>query len=64
MGLTKQYLRYTQSGICNIIASTWSNFVVIDKPGSRGPFCAVGSCENVTIWDLRKSEKVSLCLAK
>lgn len=56
MGLTKQYLRYVSYGIFNLIGGHKSNIVYLEKPNSK--LCAVGACENVLIWDIRKGEKV------
>ena len=59
MGLTKQYLRYISAAVFGITASTKCNIVFLDIHGTTGKYCAVGACENVVIWDLRKSEKVN-----
>ena len=60
MGLTKQYLRYAACGIFNVIGSSSANVVFIEFKGVKGKLCAVGACEHVFIWDLRKGEKVKL----
>ncbi|ESN98784.1 hypothetical protein HELRODRAFT_66838 [Helobdella robusta] len=64
MGLTKEFLRYAPDGMCNIVASTWSNFTIVNKPSQKGPLCAVGACENVVVWDMRKGEKHSTLLSE
>lgn len=58
MGLTKQYLAYHPTGICNLVASGNANvsFVTYDKTDGR--YVAVGAAEKVFIWDLRLGEKV------
>ncbi len=58
MGLTKQYLRYAASGVFNIIGSNKSNILLLEYGGVKGRLCAVGACEHVFIWDLRKGERV------
>ncbi|KAL7881715.1 hypothetical protein AOLI_G00085630 [Acnodon oligacanthus] len=59
MGLTKQYLRYTPSAVFGVIGSQKANIVfVILRGGERGRYVAVGACEHVFIWDVRKAEKV------
>ncbi|CAH0390476.1 unnamed protein product [Bemisia tabaci] len=57
MGLTKQYLRFVPSGVCNIIASSTCNICFVVVNGQEGRFVAVGAAEDVVIWDLRLSEK-------
>ena len=52
MGLTKQYLRYKCSGICNIVGSGRGGGVFLTKH-----VAAVASVGDVTFWDLRKKEK-------
>ena len=59
MGLTKQYLRYAATSVFNIVGSNKCNLVYLDLHNTTGKFCAVGACEHVFIWDLRKGEKVS-----
>jgi U3 small nucleolar RNA-associated protein 12 len=58
MGLTKQYLRYSPTNIFGIVASTRSNIKLIKFKGFSGKYAAVGACEYVFIWDLKKSECV------
>ncbi|XP_036416774.1 WD repeat-containing protein 3 [Colossoma macropomum] len=59
MGLTKQYLRYTPSAVFGVIGSQKSNIVFVTlRGGERGRYVAVGACEHVFIWDVRKAEKV------
>ncbi len=60
MGLTKQYLRYAASGLFNVIGSSKANVVFVKFKGVQGKLCAVGACEHVLIWDLRKGEKVQV----
>jgi len=58
MGITKQYLRYKSSGKCSVIGSTWARLTSL-RGSSRGDqLCAVGACEDVLLWNLRKAEKV------
>ncbi|KAL6484805.1 hypothetical protein MHYP_G00068500 [Metynnis hypsauchen] len=59
MGLTKQYLRYTPSAVFGVIGSQKANIVFVTlRGGERGRYVAVGACEHVFIWDVRKAEKV------
>jgi U3 small nucleolar RNA-associated protein 12 len=59
MGLTKQYLRYAATNIFGVVGSTRSNLKLIKYKGvSGGKYAAVGACEYVFIWDLKKSEVV------
>jgi len=59
MGITKQYLRYKASSKCNLIGSTWARLTVLNSSSRGEQVCAVGACEDVLIWNLRKAEKVS-----
>ena len=59
MGLTKQYLRYAPTDILGIIAGTRCNIQMITYKGAAGKYAAVGACEYVLIWDLKKGETVS-----
>ena len=52
MGLTKQYLRYRCSGVCNIVGSGRGGGVFLNKD-----VAAVASVGDVALWDLRKKEK-------
>ena len=58
MGLTKQYRRYEPSAVFGVIGSQKSNVLFLELQGVKGKFCAVGACENVMVWDLKKGEKV------
>jgi U3 small nucleolar RNA-associated protein 12 len=58
MGVTKQYLRYAPVGIFNLVGSAKPNVTLLELKGAKGRYCAVGACENVIIWDVRKGEKV------
>jgi hypothetical protein len=60
MGLTKQYLRYLADGVFNITASSNCNIVFVVLKGQEGRYVAVGTSEDVTVWDLRLAEKVNL----
>ncbi|VIO93080.1 WD-repeat protein 3, putative [Brugia malayi] len=53
MGLTKQYLRYTHDGTCNVVASSSGTVAAITDN-----ICAVSACENVHFYNMRKGEKV------
>ena len=53
MGLTKQYLRYRCSGICNIVGSGRGGAAFLSKDTA-----AVASVGDVTVWDLRKKERL------
>ena len=53
MGLTKQYLRYRCSGICNIVGSGRGGAAFLGKDTA-----AVASVADVTVWDLRKKERL------
>ena len=64
MGLTKQYLRYAPLNIFGIVASTRCNIKLIRYRGTSGKFAAVGACEYVFIWDLKKGETVNFISAK
>lgn len=59
MGLTKQYLRYAPANIFGIIAGNKSSLKFINYRGTLGKYAAVGACEYVFIWDVRKNELVS-----
>ncbi|KAM4795352.1 WD repeat-containing protein 3 isoform 1-T2 [Rhinophrynus dorsalis] len=58
MGLTKQYLRYVASAVFGVIASQKANVTFVTLRGEKGRYVAVGACEHVFIWDIRKGEKV------
>lgn len=58
MGLTKQYLRYQPGGYFGLIASSRANLVFVAINDVDGRFVAVGSAENVLVWDLRTGEKL------
>jgi len=60
MGVTKQYLRYKPCGKCNLIGSTWARLTALYSSSAGGHIYAVGACEDVLLWNLRKAEKVSL----
>jgi U3 small nucleolar RNA-associated protein 12 len=62
MGLTKQYLRYVPAGSFNIIASAGCNVVFVTLEGQEGKFVAVGACEDIIIWNMRRGEKVKITL--
>ncbi|XP_064608523.1 WD repeat-containing protein 3-like [Liolophura sinensis] len=57
MGLTRQYVRYTECGLFGVVGSQKSNLLLLNLQGSKCRYCAVGVCENVIIWDLKTSEK-------
>ena len=60
MGLTKQYLRYAPLNAFGMVATNRSNIRLIRFKGvERGKYAAVGACEFVFIWDLKKGELVS-----
>ena len=59
MGLTKQYLRYAPAGIFNLVGSSKPNITQLELRGAQGRYFAVGACENVIVWDVRKGEKVN-----
>jgi U3 small nucleolar RNA-associated protein 12 len=58
MGLTKQYKRYAPTNVFGIIAGTRCNIKIIKYKGVDGKYAAVGACEQVFIWDLKKGEIV------
>ncbi|XP_014671632.1 PREDICTED: WD repeat-containing protein 3-like [Priapulus caudatus] len=58
MVLTKQYLRYVPGAQFGLIGSLKSNIVYLELRGQQGKYCAVATGEHVTVWDIRKSEKV------
>lgn len=63
MGLTKQYLRYVPSAVFGVIGSPKANIAYVTiRGGEKGRFVAVAACEHVFIWDVRKAEKVCVCL--
>ncbi|XP_076850458.1 WD repeat-containing protein 3 [Brachyhypopomus gauderio] len=65
MGLTRQYLRYGTSAVFGVIGSHRSNMVFVTlRGGERGRYVAVGACEHVFIWDVRKAEKVLILEGK
>ena len=60
MGLTRQYLRYAPTNVFGIVAGSRSNLKMIKyKGGVTGKYAAVGACEFVFIWDLKKAEIVT-----
>ena len=59
MGLTKQYLRYSAANIFGIIAGIKSNLKFIKYKSISGKYAAVGACEYVFIWDIKKDEIVN-----
>jgi len=64
MGITKQYLRYKPCGTCNLIGSTWARLTVLNSSSRGGQICAVGACEDVLLWNLKKAEKVCCITTK
>ena len=52
MGLTKQYLRYGCSGLCNLVVSSRGGGVLLARDQA-----ALATVGDVTLWDLRKREK-------
>ncbi|KAI1727790.1 WD repeat-containing protein 3 [Ditylenchus destructor] len=52
MGLTKDYLRYVRSGVCNIIGSPNGAVQCVDDTTS-----AVAACESVVFYNMRTLEK-------
>lgn len=59
MGLTKDYLRFLPSGVCNIVGSANGMIEAVDKVT-----CAVSACENVNLYNLRTGEIVSATIEK
>ncbi|XP_055954643.1 WD repeat-containing protein 3 [Patella vulgata] len=57
MGITKQYLRFQPGPVFGVVGSLKSNIVYLDIQGSHAKLCAVGSCEDVIVWDLKTQEK-------
>uniref|UniRef100_A0A0R3RTB4 WD_REPEATS_REGION domain-containing protein n=1 Tax=Elaeophora elaphi TaxID=1147741 RepID=A0A0R3RTB4_9BILA len=53
MRLTKQYLRYTHDGTCNVVASSSGSVAAITDN-----ICAVSACENVYFYNMKMGEKV------
>ncbi|XP_073702084.1 WD repeat-containing protein 3 [Garra rufa] len=65
MGLTKQYLRYVASAVFGVIGSQKANIAFVTlRGGEKGRYVAVGACEHVFIWDIRKAEKVLILEGK
>ncbi|XP_043104416.1 WD repeat-containing protein 3 [Puntigrus tetrazona] len=65
MGLTKQYLRYAESAVFGVIGSQKANIAFVTlRGGEKGRYVAVGACEHVFIWDVRKAEKVLILEGK
>uniref|UniRef100_A0A8C1T6L8 WD repeat domain 3 n=1 Tax=Cyprinus carpio TaxID=7962 RepID=A0A8C1T6L8_CYPCA len=65
MGLTKQYLRYVSSAVFGVIGSQKANIAFVTlRGGEKGRYVAVGACEHVFIWDVRKAEKVLILEGK
>ncbi|KAL0184118.1 hypothetical protein M9458_019814, partial [Cirrhinus mrigala] len=65
MGLTKQYLRYVASAVFGVIGSQKANIAFVTlRGGGKGQYVAVGACEHVFIWDVRKAEKVLILEGK
>ena len=52
MGLTKQYLRYGCSGLCNLVVSSRGGGVLLARD-----LAALAMVGDVTLWDLRKRER-------
>ncbi|RWS06083.1 WD repeat-containing protein 3-like protein [Dinothrombium tinctorium] len=64
MGLTKQYLRYVESGPCfGTIASPNSQLAFIEVNGESGKHLATAACENVIIWEIKTGNKIKLLSA-
>lgn len=59
MPQVRQYLRYNQEGIFNVIASSNSNIKFINWKGIEQTFCIVGACENVQVWNLKTATKIA-----
>ena len=59
MGLTKQYLRYAAANVFGIVAGSKSNLKFITYRSMSGKYAAVGACEYVFVWDVKKKEIVS-----
>ncbi|VDM96525.1 unnamed protein product [Thelazia callipaeda] len=53
MGLTKQYLRFSPNGICNVVASSNGTVAAITDN-----ICAASACENVHFYNMKLGEKV------
>uniref|UniRef100_A0A672Q553 WD repeat-containing protein 3-like n=1 Tax=Sinocyclocheilus grahami TaxID=75366 RepID=A0A672Q553_SINGR len=65
MGLTKQYLRYVASAVFGVIGNQKANIAFVTlRGGEKGRYVAVGACEHVFIWDVRKAEKVLILEGK
>uniref|UniRef100_A0A8C0YDI7 WD repeat domain 3 n=1 Tax=Cyprinus carpio carpio TaxID=630221 RepID=A0A8C0YDI7_CYPCA len=65
MGLTKQYLRYVSSAVFGVIGNQKANIAFVTlRGGEKGRYVAVGACEHVFIWDVRKAEKVLILEGK
>ncbi|TSV41637.1 WD repeat-containing protein 3 [Bagarius yarrelli] len=65
MGLTKQYLRYVPCAVFGLIGSQKANVVFVRlRGGEQGRYVAVGACEHVFIWDVRKAEKILILEGK
>ncbi|TRY59103.1 hypothetical protein DNTS_013231 [Danionella cerebrum] len=65
MGLTKQYLRYVPSAVFGVIGCQKANIAFVTlRGGEKGRYVAVGACEHVFIWDVRKAEKVLILEGK
>ncbi len=58
MGLTREYLRYVASNTFGVITSNQSSLRFIEL--NKKTYIATGACEYVFIWDIKKSEIVSL----
>jgi len=59
MGLTTQYHKYESVGLCGLVGSAKSNIVWLDYGQTKGKYCAVGTCENVIVWDVKTNTQVS-----
>ena len=57
MVLTKAYLRYVESAVLGVVASSNANGVVLESDES-GYRAAVPALEAVVIWNVKKGEKV------
>lgn len=53
MGLTKDYLKFEASGICNIVASHTGKVHAIDRNE-----CASSACESLNFYNIRKRKRI------
>jgi hypothetical protein len=58
MGVTKQYLRYTQGPLFGVVGSPKANIVFLDVRGVKGKYCAISEhCKNLKFENSDESQQ-------